>query len=103
MNTTPLFLSRVCTRGAVTYVVPSGFTVNMKSLYKVRMKEVDHGKIAEFTALPRDNRGTIEINIPSGAGGIEKNDDVIVQMTEIDGLEEWFHSDLSVGVMGEKE
>lgn len=99
----PLFLSRVHTRGGVTYVAPSGFTVNMKSLYKVRMKEVDHGKIAEFTTLPRENKGTIEINIPSGAGGIEKDDDVIVQMTEIDGLEEWFESDLSVGIMEGKE
>ena len=103
MNTTPLFLSRVCTRGTVTYVVPNGFTVNTKSLYKVRMKEVDHGKIAEFTTLPRENRGTIEISIPSGLGGIEKNDDVIVQMTEIDGIEEWFYSDLSVGITEVKE
>lgn len=100
--TLPLFLSRVYTRGAVTYVVPSGFTVNMKSLYKVRMKEVDHGKIAEFVTLPRENRGTIEISIPSGAGGIEKNDDCIVQMTEIDGLEKWFKSDESVGITEER-
>ena len=103
MNATPLFLSRVYTRGAVTYVTPSGCNLKMTSFYKVRMKEVEHGKIAEFMTLPTEGKQCIEIHIPSGVGGIEKNDNVIVQMTEIEGLEEWLNSDLSVGVMEWKQ
>lgn len=95
-----LFLSRVRVSGG-PYVTLENMTAPRPKIgctCAVRIKDVTHGKLAEYYTTITEFRGSPIIRIPDGLGGFESGDNVVmsVLMMQID--REWFLSDLSVGM-----
>ena len=94
-----LFVSRVRNSGG-PYVTLENMVPKPKMGHTcaVRIKEVTHGKIAEFYTTITDVRGNPIIRIPDGLGGFESGDNVVMAVSIIEIDRAWFMSDLSVGM-----